>query len=463
MTPLPGDVVDVAVVGAGVVGCAVARELARHPVRTVVVDAGDDVGTGTSKANTAVLHTGYDATPGTLESRLVARGYALLSTYADECGIAVERTGALLVAWDREQLDALPRLADKAAANGYRAARPVDVDELYRLEPHLGAGALGALEVPGESVIDPWSPTLAFARQAVAAGVELHLRTAVTGVDRLDDGTHLVRTDRGELRARWLVNAAGLHADDLDRMLGFDAFSVTPRRGQLLVFDKLARPLVRHVLLPVPGRMGKGVLVAPTVFGNVLLGPTAEDLDDKTDTASTAEGIESLRDRGRRILPALLDEEVTAVYAGLRAATEHADYAVRVEPDRRYLCLGGIRSTGLTASMALAEHAGELLADAGLDLGPARDLEPVRLPWLGETGRARPYLDADAVGRDPDYGRLVCHCERVSRGELRDSLAGPLAAATLDGLRRRTRALNGRCQGFYCSAAVRAALAEATR
>ena len=464
MSGLPAEVVDVAVVGAGVVGTAVARELARHPLRTVLLDSGDDVGTGTSKANTAILHTGFDATPGTLEARLVARGYALLSAYADDCGIAVERTGALLVAWDHEQLDTLPRLAEKAASNGYRATRPVGVDELYRREPHLGAGALGALEVPGESVVDPWSPTLAFARQAVAAGVGLHLRTAVTSAHRLDDGTHLLRTARGELRARWLVNAAGLHADELDRMLGFDEFTVTPRRGQLLVYDKLARPLVGHVLLPVPGRMGKGVLVAPTVFGNVLLGPTAEDLADRTDTASTAEGLESLRAKGRRILPALVDEEVTAVYAGLRAATEHADYAVRVEPDHRYLCLGGIRSTGLTASMAIAEHALELLAEAGLEPGPARDLDPLRVPWLGESGRPRPYLDPDTIARDPAYGSLVCHCERVSRGELRDAVSEPtLPATTLDGLRRRTRALNGRCQGFYCGAAVRGALDEATR
>jgi glycerol-3-phosphate dehydrogenase len=272
---------------------------------------------------------------------------------------------------------------------------------------------------------------------------------------------HLLRTSRGELRACWLVNAAGLHADELDRMLGFDELTVTPRRGQLLVFDKLARPLVRHVLLPVPGLLGKGVLVAPTVFGNVLLGPTAEDLDDKTASGSTRDGVDGLLGHGRRILPALLDEEVTAVYAGLRAATVHADYAVRVEPDRRYLCLGGIRSTGLTASMAIAEHAVELMADAGLRLGAESPLAPVRMPPLGERTQTRPHADAARIAADPAYGTVVCHCERVSRGELRDALAGPVPATTLDGLRRRTRALNGRCQGFYCGAVVRATLAEA--
>ncbi len=451
--PLPDTLHDVIVVGAGVVGSAIARELARHRLRTAFVDASDDVGNGTSKANTAILHTGFDAVPGSLESRLVRDGRRRLAAYAIEAGIPLEPVGALLVAWDREQLAALPGLAAKAERNGYHDARLLDADEVRRREPHLGPGALGALDIPGESIICPWTTTLAYATQAVRAGAALHLNCRVENVT---SGTHHeLTTSRGLLRTRYLVNAAGLHADDLDRLLGHDDFTVTPRRGQLIVFDTFARDLVRHILLPVPTVLGKGVLVSPTVYGNVLLGPTAEDLDDRQATGSTAEGLTRLREMGRRIVPELLSEEVTAVYAGLRAATEHDDYRIRAHTRQRYLTVGGIRSTGLTASMAIAAYVMDLLSDAGLGLGPARDLEPVRMPNIGEAF-PRPYQRADLIAADPEYGTLVCHCERVSRGEIRDALGSTIPPGSLDGLRRRTRARAGRCQGFYCGAEVRA-------
>lgn len=456
--PLPDEVYDVVVVGAGVVGAAIARELARYPLRTALVEASADVGDGTSKANTAILHTGFDAVPGSLEARLVREGQARLATYAEECGIPVEPIGALLVAWDDEQLAALPALARKAARNGYRRTRTVSADELRRREPHLGPGALGALEVPDESVICPWTTTLAYATQAVRSGVDLHLNCQVREVTEgspSPDAPHLLTTGRGPLRTRWLVNAAGLYADAFDRLLGHDDFTVTPRRGQLIVFDKLARSLVDHILLPVPTALGKGVLVSPTVYGNVMLGPTAEDLDDKRATGSTAEGLAFLREKGRRIVPDLLEEEVTAVYAGLRAATEHDDYAIRPHPRQRYVTVGGIRSTGLTASMAIAAHVVELLTEAGAPVGTARDLVPLTMPNLGEAS-PRPYQRADLIAADPAYGTLVCHCERVSRGEIRDALASDIPPLSPEGLRRRTRALGGRCQGFYCGAAVRA-------
>ncbi|MFI1832589.1 FAD-dependent oxidoreductase [Streptomyces olivaceoviridis] len=459
--PLPTAPYDVAVVGAGVVGCAIARELARRPrLRIALVEAQDDVGQGTSKANTAILHTGFDATPGTLEARLVREGYTRLGAYAAETGIPVERVGALLVAWDEEQLAALPRLAEKAERNACHDTALLDPAELYAREPHLGPGALGALHVPGESIICPWTTTLAYATQAVRAGADLHLNTAVREVSPSDG--HLLTTSRGTLRARHLVNAAGLHADTLDRALGHEDFTVTPRRGQLLVYDKLARPLVRHILLPVPTALGKGVLVAPTVHGNVLLGPTAEDLRDKRATGSTADGLAALRDKGRRVLPALLQEEVTAVYAGLRAATGHEDYRITAHPGQAYITVGGIRSTGLTASLAIAAHVTGLLADGGLDLGPVREPEPVTMPNLGEAF-PRPYQRPDLIAADPEYGTLVCHCERVSRGEIRDALASTVPPRSLEGLRRRTRARAGRCQGFYCGAAVRELFERGTR
>jgi glycerol-3-phosphate dehydrogenase len=292
----------------------------------------------------------------------------------------------------------------------------------------------------------------------VLRGCDLRPSTPVESVSRLEGGGFRLPSPSGELTARYLVNAAGLHSDELDRMLGHDGFTVTPRRGELIVFDKLARPLVRQIVLAVPTKVTKGVLIAPTVFGNVMLGPTAEDLERKDDTGSTRRGLDYLMSEGARIMPELQHHEVTAVYAGLRAATEHADYQLTVHAPEGYACVGGIRSTGLTASMAIAEHVRERLGSAGLPLEPKAGAPPeFRMPNIGEQGE-RPYQRADLIARDSDYGRIVCFCERVTQGEIRDALDGPLPAVDLDGLRRRTRAHMGRCQGFFCGAELTARL-----
>ncbi len=448
------DPADVVIVGAGVVGAAIARTLAGFSLSCVLVDAAPDVGTGTSKANTAILHTGFDAKPGSLESRLLGRGSALLRSYAAAAGIPVERTGALLVAWTPEQAAALPAIEANARRNGYQAIRPLEVSSLYAREPSLGPGAVAALEIPDESIICPWTTPLAFATEAVRGGVRLVLSCAVTGVSSAG-GVHRLETSRGPVRCRWVVNAAGLGSDVVDRMFGGGGFTIRPRRGELIVFDKLARALLRSILLPVPTARTKGVLVAPTVYGNVLLGPTAEDVPSALDTATTAAGLSSLLAAGRRILPGLGVEEVTATYAGLRAATEHSDYQVYVDAARRYACVAGIRSTGLSASLGIAEHVVAELDAAGLPLRerPGFVSVPPVMPYLGEAG-VRPYQDAGRIAADPAYGEIVCHCERVTRGEVRDALASPVPPADLGGLRRRTRAMNGRCQGFYCAATV---------
>ncbi|MGA9344836.1 MAG: NAD(P)/FAD-dependent oxidoreductase [Nocardioidaceae bacterium] len=452
---------DVAVIGAGVVGCAVARELVTSGLSTVILEARDDVGDGTSKANTAILHTGFDATPGSLESRLVSRGYHLLAQYADSVGIAVERVGAVLVAWDAEQLATLPSLAEKASRNGYEETELVDADAVYALVPALGPGALGGLTVPGESIIDPWSTTLAFVNDALTHGAELRRGCAVTGVSRSPTAGTTLSTSQGDVSARWVVNAAGLGADVIDRMFGHDRFTVVPRRGELIVFDKLARPLAPRIVLPVPTAVGKGVLVSPTIFGNVMLGPTAEELEDRTDTSTSVQGVQTLLEKGSRIMPDLLTEEVTALYAGLRAATEHSDYVIDIDSEAEYVCLGGIRSTGLTASLAIAEHVRGLLADAGVGLTePSAPSAVTSVPNLGEAF-PRPYQRADLIAADPEYGRVVCFCERVTRGEVRDALGSLVPPRDLDGLRRRTRALMGRCQGFFCGAEVERLLDEA--
>ncbi|AQA02843.1 FAD/NAD(P)-binding oxidoreductase [Mycobacterium sp. MS1601] len=446
---------DVAVIGAGIVGSAIARELSGHHVSVALLEARDDVGDGTSKANTAILHTGFDAKPGTLESEMVRRGYQLLSKYAVNTGIPVEHTGAILVAWDQEQLDALPALLHKAEENGYHQCVLVGSEEVYQQVPHLGPGALGGLTVPDESIICTWTVNLALATDAVNRGATLLTGRRVESIDSSAEFT-TVHTVKGPVQARWVVNAAGLGADKIDALFGYSRFTVTPRRGELIVYDKLARPLVDKIVLPVPTSRGKGVLVSPTIYGNVMLGPTSEDLQDRTATGTSEAGFEFLLEKGRTLMPRLLDEEVTATYAGLRAAIDHSDYLIEADPAQRYLLVGGIRSTGLTSGMAVAEYVHDQLSSAGMELVPSDDLPaPPVMPNLGEAF-PRPYQRPEMIAEDPAYGRIVCFCERVTEGEIRDACHSVIPPAALDGLRRRTRVMNGRCQAFFCGAEVQA-------
>ncbi len=452
---------DIAIIGAGAVGSAIARELSRYELSIVLLEANPDVGMGTSKASTAIWHTGYDAPPGSLESALLKRSYPLLETFMGEVGSPFERIGGLLIAWTQEQIETLPSLLAKAHQNGNTDVHLITKEDVYRREPHLGEGALGGMLVPGEGILCTFTIPLACATQAVVNGVTLRLNFPVRSIKQ-GDGFSILSSGTEEIRAKWVINAAGLRSDEINVQFGHENFKITPRRGELIVYDKLARPLVNHVLLPVPTAVTKGVLISPTVYGNILLGPTAEDLPDKTATNTSASGLQSLLEKGKRILPGLLDEEVTATYAGLRAATEHSDYQIALHADQRYVCVGGIRSTGISACLGIAEYVADLLRESGVPLRPTSRFKPIRMPNIGEAS-LRPYQDGELIEQNPDYGRIVCHCERVTLGELHDATNSYIPAATLDALRRRTRALQGRCQGFNCQASLVALLRRATQ
>jgi glycerol-3-phosphate dehydrogenase len=452
---------DVAIIGAGVVGSAIARELSRYALRCVLLEAGSDVGAGTSKANTAIWHTGFDAKPGTLESRLLRRSYELLNDYMPEVGIPVERLGAILVAWTEEQKQALPSLLEQAHQNGVMDVEILSAQQIYEREAYLNEGVLGGLLVPGEGIFCPFTLPFALATQSVVNGVVLKLNFPIQAIASIDTNFYQVSSASGTITTQYIVNCAGLYSDEIDCLMGHQRFKVTPRRGELIVFDKLARSLVNHVILPVPTAISKGVLISPTVYGNVMLGPTSEEVPNKYNTETTEAGLRSLLQKGEQILPSLLQEEVTATYAGLRAATEFSDYQIHADPAQQYICVGGIRSTGSSACLGIAEYVTELLRELGLPLIEKDEFHSVHLPNIGEAG-IRAYQCDRQIQQNSDYGRIVCHCERVTRGELIDALNATIPATTLDGLRRRTRALQGRCQGFNCHANVAALLAEAT-
>lgn len=447
---------DIAIIGAGAVGSAIARELSRYELDIVLLEANPDVGMGTSKASTALWHTGYDARPGSLEATLLRRSYPLLEKFMMEVGSPFERIGGLLIAWTQEQLETLPSLLAKAHKNGDMDVYITSKEEVYQREPHLGQGALGGMFVPREGILCTFTIPLACATQAVANEVTLKLDFTVKSI-RIEANLSVISCDSEEIYAKWIINAAGLYSDEINHHFGYQNFTVTPRRGELIVYDKLARSLVKHVLLPVPTSITKGVLVSPTVYGNVLLGPTAQDLPDKTATNTTAIGLKSLLENGGRILPDLLKEEVTATYAGLRAATEHGDYQIALHTSQRYICVGGIRSTGISASLGIAEYVADLLQDGGVELRRKPEFKMIRMPNIGEAF-PRPFQNSEMIERNSKYGQIICHCEHVSLGELEDAINSAIPATTPDGLRRRTRAMQGRCQGFNCQAAVLSSL-----
>ena len=268
-----------------------------------------------------------------------------------------------------------------------------------------------------------------------------------------------IKTSQGNFNCKYVINSAGLFSDEIENLIGFDELKVHPRRGELIVFDKLARKLFNHIILPVPTKMGKGVLISPTIFGNVMLGPTAKDVEDKNDRRTTQEGLDYLIEKGKKLAPVLLKEEITTMYTGLRAASNQSDYYIVKHNDKHCISIGGIRSTGLTASMAIAEHVAGLLKEGNLLQAEITKHEPVSMPPLGEA-TIRPYQNEALIAQNPHYGEIICHCERVSKGELLDALDSTIRPNSISALSRRTRACLGRCQGFYCAPTVESIFSE---
>ncbi len=436
---------DVAVIGGGVVGCALLRRLALHGMDAVLLERGRDILSGASKANSALLHTGFDAPPDSLELACMRAGYREYLDIRESLGLPLVQTGAVMVAWNEAQQARLPSLLAKAHANGVADVRPLDPGEIARLQPGLAPGALAGLHIPGEHVIDPWSAPLAYVRQAMAHGATV-MRDCEVLDGVLEGGAWRLVTPLGDVQARIVINAAGLYGDLVEQFARTPPFEIRPRKGQFVVLDKSAHATVRTIVLPVPDERTKGIIVCPTAFGNVIVGPTAEEQTARDHAATDTATLEALVARGREILPALAGHAVTAIYAGLRPATERSEYRIEALPDQRWISVAGIRSTGLTAALGIARHVLDLFRR---HFGPVADAAvPISTPV--------PNLCESLPRRwmQPDAGEIVCHCERVTRSEIEAALSGPLPAGDLGGLRRRTRVMLGRCQGFHCAGRV---------
>jgi glycerol-3-phosphate dehydrogenase len=437
------DVYDVAIIGAGVVGCAVFRELVLGGLRCVLLERDADILAGASKANSAILHTGFDATPGTMEAACVREGYRLYREIHDRMNLPVLETGALVVAWTDEELAKLPGIVAQAHENGIHDVVQIDAAELRAREPGLVANCRGGVLVPGEAVIDPWSAPLAYALQGLANGGMVRRNAEVIGGELGDDVWTLTIKDTAPVQARTVLNCAGNYGDLVETMARPSPFTIKPRKGQFVVYDKPAHDLVRSIILPVPTARTKGIVITRTAYGNLLVGPTAEDQDDRRMATVETATLEALIAAGCRMLPGLAAMDVTTSYAGLRPATQFKDYQIEALPERRWLTVAGIRSTGLTGSLGIARHVRGLYEQHFGALNPLNDPVWPCVPNLTEAF-SRPYAQ-------PGRSEIICHCELVTRDEITAAFTGPLAAGSIGGLRRRTRCMMGRCQGFYCS------------
>ncbi len=440
---------DVAIIGAGVIGCSIARELSRRRLDILVLEQGSDVASGTSKANSGIVHAGYDAVPGTGKAKYNIAGNPLFDRLAEELDFPFRRSGSLVLAFSPEEVAGLGKLLERGRSNGVPGLEIVGRDRLAELEPNLNPAVFAALLAPSGGVVCPYEMTVAHAENAAANGVRFRLLARVDRVEKTAAGFRL-QVGAEAVEARVLINAAGLHADEIHNQLSPDRLEIRPRRGEYCLLDRSEDGLVRHTLFQLPGERGKGVLVSPTTDGVVLLGPTSDFIDDRGDLDTTAPGLAKVLELAARDLVSLPPGKIIASFAGNRAHLNLDDFLIGPCPGVPGLIdVCGIESPGLTAAPAIAR---DVLAMVDEILRPAANegFNPVRRA----PARFRRMTNAErreAILRDPDYGHIVCRCEQVSKAEILAALRSPVPARDLDGLKRRTRTGMGRCQGGFCS------------
>jgi len=439
---------DVVIIGAGVVGCLIARALSRYDLDILLIEKESDVGMGASSANTAIIHAGYDAKPGTLKAKMNVAGNRLWDTLAAELDFPFERKGTYVIAIGEEDLPKLEGLRKRGIENGVPRISLLSGAEMRRLEPHINPDVSGALWAPTGGICDPFAVVIAAAENALANGVTLMTDTAFEDFVMNDGRIVGVVTNRGTFACNWAVNAAGIHSDTVMHKAGLDGFSITPRRGEYYVLDR-DRIAIDSILFPVPTLTSKGILVTTTTHGNVIIGPNSDSIKDKEDRAVTASGLDEVHRSATRLVPELDLSDVIAIFAGLRASGSTGDFIIEApEEVRGFINLAGIESPGFVSSPAIAQRVVELLQDGGCKLQEKPSWNPIRQarPRFRDLSRAE---QSRLVQRDPRYGRIICRCEMVTEGEIVAEIHAPIPARSYDALKRRTWLGTGRCQGGF--------------
>lgn len=440
---------DVVIIGAGVSGSASARELSRYKLNVCVVEKEEDVCCGTSKANSAIVHAGFDAEAGSLMAKLNVEGNQMMEALSKELDFNYKNNGSLVVCINEEEKPNLQALYDRGVENGVKDLRIIDREELVKLEPNIADEAVAALYAPTGGIVCPFGMNIAFAENAATNGVEFKFDTEVTDLEKKGDNW-VVKTSQGEIETRYVVNAAGVYADKFHNMVSDKKLHITPRRGDYCLLDRSTEGFVTHTIFQLPGKYGKGVLVSPTVHGNTLVGPTAIDIENREGTNTTQEGIDELINKAGTTVKGLPIRQVITSFAGLRAHEDgHEFYIGELEEAKGFIDCAGIESPGLTSAPAIGKMVANIIkdltnAEENPDFNGTRKgiLDPKTL-----TNEERAAL----IKENPAYGNIICRCEMITEGEIIDAIKRPLGAKSLDGVKRRTRAGMGRCQAGFCS------------
>ena len=446
-------VYDVLIIGAGVTGAAVARELSRYKAEVCVLERGEDVCSGTSKANSAIVHAGYDCVPGSMMAKMNVRGNEMMTDLCRDMDIPFERNGSLVVCIDKDNLPGLQELYDRGIKNGVPGMKLLSRDEAKAMEPHLSDNVQGALYAETAGIICPFKLNIAMAENANVNGVDFFFNTNVEKLCRDEEGIWHLRTSNGEYKTKCVVNAAGLYSDYFHNMVSSKKIHITPRRGDYFLLDKTTGGFVKHTIFPQPTKYGKGILVAPTIHGNTLVGPTAIDIDDKEDVATRQGGFDEILAKSSMYVDNVPVRQVITSFAGLRAHEDNHEFILgEVEDAPGFIDCAGIESPGLTSSPAIGEYIGGMIRDK-MDLQAKESWISTRKDVLNPQHLSLEERN-ELIKKEPAYGRIICRCESVTEGEILDAIHRPLGARSLDAVKRRTRAGMGRCQAGFCSPRV---------
>ena len=439
---------DVAVIGAGVVGGMIARTLSAYQLNLCILEKSHDVATGASCANSAIVHAGFDAKEGSLKAKLNVRGSEMMAKVCEELGVKYKNNGSLVIGFNDEDRATVESLYTRGVKNGVKNLKVLDYEELHKLEPNVSKNATCALWAPTGSIVCPYELTIAAVGNAMDNGADLKLDFEVTAINDLGDHYEILSGD-SKVEAKYIINAAGLYSDAIAHMVGDNSFDVHARRGEYVLLDKENGSVVSHTIFRTPSKMGKGILVSPTVDGNLLTGPTSEDIEDKNDKSTTPAGLARLMKEAQENVDGVMYNKTITSFCGLRAVGSTGDFIINLYKDR-FVNVAGIESPGLSSAPAIAEYVVSLLTDAGADLQKKADFNPIR-PAAHAFREASIEEKNAIIKKDPAYGRIICRCETVTEGEILAAIRTNPKPRDLDGVKRRTRAQMGRCQGGFCS------------
>ncbi|APH16787.1 pyridine nucleotide-disulfide oxidoreductase family protein [Clostridium sporogenes] len=450
---------DVTIIGSGVTGAAVARELSKYNLKTCVVEKAIDVASGTSKANSGIVHAGEDPIPGTLKAKMNVRGNEMFDKLQEEIDFPFKRNESFVLCFDEKDIEKLEELRQRGLKNGLPDTMEIlNREEASKLEPNLSEYVVAALRLPTGGIVSPYEFNIALAESAAMNGVEFKLETEIIDIERKQD-KYILKTNKGDIETKVVVNAAGVFGDKINNMVSEKKYHIIARKGEYLLFDKTVGDMVQRTIFQLPTKMGKGVLVTPTADGNLLLGPTSVDVEEKDDFETTREGLDTVAEKAKLSIKEIPMRQVITSFAGLRAHEENSDFIIEEAEDaENFINAIGIESPGLTSAPAIGEYIREMIVEK-LKPEENKEFNPIRkdIPKFREmTNEERKEM----IKENSAYGKIVCRCEVVTEGEIRDAIRRPLGAKTVDGIKRRTRAGMGRCQSGFCSNRIVEILAE---